>query len=53
MSNLSDSQMLGFGGHAFDGDQDQEDSFIPTSISEAETPIVGTAELGPLSSADI
>ncbi|KAM6577242.1 hypothetical protein CsatB_029079 [Cannabis sativa] len=54
MSDLSDSQLLGSGGNAFEGDVDQEgDSFIPTSISEEEiAPSVGI-ELGLMSSADI
>ncbi|XP_060969657.1 uncharacterized protein LOC133036903 [Cannabis sativa] len=54
MSDLSDSQVFGSGGDAFDGDQDhQEDSFIPTSISEEEVPATRDAELGPFSSTDI
>uniref|UniRef100_A0A803Q736 Uncharacterized protein n=1 Tax=Cannabis sativa TaxID=3483 RepID=A0A803Q736_CANSA len=53
MSDLSDSQMLGSGGGVFADEQDQEDSFIPTSIFEEETPVARTATLGPLSSENI
>ncbi|XP_030485323.2 uncharacterized protein LOC115701996 isoform X2 [Cannabis sativa] len=51
MSDLSDSQQLGSGGRAFDGESDQErDSFLPTDISEMEAAEI---ELGPMSSVEI
>ncbi|KAM6580089.1 hypothetical protein CsatA_003863 [Cannabis sativa] len=51
MSDLSDSQQLGSGGRAFDGESSQErDSFLPTDISEMEAAEI---ELGPMSSVDI
>ncbi|KAM6559948.1 hypothetical protein CsatA_029187 [Cannabis sativa] len=51
MSDLSDSQQLGSGGRAFDGESSQErDSFLPTDISEIEAAEI---ELGPMSSVDI
>ncbi|KAM6567287.1 hypothetical protein CsatA_026415 [Cannabis sativa] len=51
MSDLSDSQQLGSGGRAFDGESDQErDNFLPTDISEMEAAEI---ELGPMSSVDI
>ncbi|KAM6566014.1 hypothetical protein CsatA_025142 [Cannabis sativa] len=51
MSDLSDSQLLGSGGRAFDGESSQErDSFLPTDISDMEAAEI---ELGPMSSVDI